>query len=55
MAGPVRKSGGVFIAIGVFAGLIGGVIWGELSLGVLIGTAGGIATAAIVWFADRRR
>lgn len=40
--------------MGVLAGLIGGVIWGEPSLGVLIGAAGGIAAAALVWFADRR-
>jgi hypothetical protein len=54
MAQPARKSGGIFIAMGVLAGLIGGVVWGEPSLGVLIGTAVGIGAAALVWLADRR-
>jgi hypothetical protein len=40
--------------MGVLAGLIGGVVWGEPSLGVLIGTAVGIGAAALVWLADRR-
>ncbi len=50
-----RKSGGVFIFLGVLAGLVGGVIFGEPSFGVLIGTGAGVAAAAVIWLADRRR
>jgi len=55
MVQPERKSGGVFIFLGVLAGLVGGVLFGEPSLGVMTGTGAGIAAAAMVWLADRRR
>ncbi len=41
--------------IGILAGLIWGVARGEPMLGILSGTALGIAAAVLLWLVDRRR
>lgn len=49
------KSGGVFLPIGIFAGLAMGAAAGEPVAGVLIGAAGGAAAVTWLWLRDRRR
>nr|WP_294849283.1 hypothetical protein [uncultured Sphingomonas sp.] len=48
-------AGGVFIFLGVLAGMILGVINHNLSAYIIGGTAVGIAVAIVVWLIDRSR
>ena len=41
--------------IGILAGLVWGVASGEPTLGILAGTALGVAAALVLWLVDRRR
>jgi len=50
-----QSSGGIFIAIGVLAGFIGGIAYGEPTIGVLAGTGVGIGAALLLWLGQRRR
>ncbi len=52
---PSPKSGGVLIAGAVVIGAIAGVLLGQPTIGVLVGTALGVAGALIVWLRDRAR
>ena len=49
------KAGGIFIFLGVVAGIAWGIAAGDIMKGVILGTASGIAAAALVWLVDRRR
>jgi hypothetical protein len=52
---PSPRGGGALLAAGILLGLIVGAWLGEATLGVLAGTALGLATLLILWLADRRR
>jgi len=47
------RSGGIFLPIGIFAGLAVGVVMGEPTIGVLGGTAIGALAATLLWLSDR--
>ena len=49
------RAGGFFLMAGILAGLAWGVVGGEPMLGILAGTAVGIAAALLLWLVDRRR
>lgn len=51
---PVR-SGGALLAFAILAGVIGGALLRQPSLGFLIGLGAGLALLVLVWVADRRR
>ena len=55
MARKNTVSGGVFLPIGILAGLLIGAFAGQPMGGVLIGTAGGAIAAAFVWLMDSRK
>jgi hypothetical protein len=57
MASPTSSpnAGGFLIAGAVVVGAIAGVVLGQPTIGVLVGTALGIAGALIVWLRDRTR
>ena len=48
-------SGGIFIALGVLIGFGVGVAKGQPSVGVLAGTALGVAAAVILWLVQTRK
>lgn len=48
------RAGGIFIVIGLLLGITGGIIWGQISLGLVIGFALGVAAAVGLWLVDRR-
>lgn len=50
-----RLAGGIFIALGLLVGAIGGVVVNEPSLGMVTGLGVGAAIALAVWIIDRRR
>lgn len=52
---PRPFGGGIFIALGVFAGIIGGLWSGKPSLGLAIGLGTGLALAVAVSVWDHRR
>ena len=52
---PSPKSGGFLIAGAVVIGAIAGGAFGQPTIGVLVGTALGVAGALIVWLRDRAR
>jgi hypothetical protein len=57
MAAPPSSpnAGGCLIAGAVVVGAIAGAVLGQPTIGVLAGTALGVAGALIVWLRDRRR
>lgn len=54
MSSQSPKSGGVFLPIGIFAGLLMGAFAGQPTAGLLLGTAGGTAAATWLWLKDRK-
>jgi hypothetical protein len=46
--------GGVFIALGAAAGVIGGRLYGQTSIGLVAGVALGLAIAVFIWWRERR-
>jgi hypothetical protein len=52
---PSPHAGGFLIAGAVILGAILGVVFGQPTIGVLAGTALGVAGALIVWLRDRGR
>ena len=55
MAKRDARSGGIFLTIGVLAGLGWGIAADDPMKGILIGTALGIAAVVLIWLVDRRR
>jgi predicted outer membrane lipoprotein len=55
MRGSQTKAGGIFLTLFILGGLTAGILIGNPMLGVLIGTAAGIATALLLWLIDRRK
>ena len=58
MSGSGKRSGqggGAILAGSIIAGVIGGIIAGQPSIGFLIGAGVGILAAALLWLRDRRR
>jgi hypothetical protein len=57
MAAPPSSpvAGGFLIAGAITIGTIAGVVLGEPTIGILVGTASGVAGALIVWLRDRAR
>lgn len=54
MAKRNARAGGIFLTIGILAGLIWGVSAGDPMMGILIGTALGALAALLLWLLDRR-
>lgn len=52
---PPRLAGGIFIALGLLFGAIGGIALDQPSAGMMIGFAAGIGIALLVWLFDRKR
>lgn len=54
-----RKSeplgGGIFIVIGLFAGILIGRAYGQISFGLVVGLAIGVVAALALWLWQRRR
>ncbi|HEY0115642.1 MAG TPA: hypothetical protein VGB54_07960 [Allosphingosinicella sp.] len=54
-----RRSGGIaggsLLALAIVAGAVIGTLYGEPSIGFLIGLAAGILLFLLVWTLDRRR
>lgn len=48
-----RRAGGSLIAIGTIVGTVAGGLWGQPSLGLLVGFVIGAAGAIVVWLRDR--
>ncbi len=48
------RAGGIFIVIGLLLGIAGGIMTGEISIGLVTGFALGVAAAIAVWLIDRR-
>jgi len=55
MARQSTRAGGIFLPIGIFGGLLIGAVAGQPIVGLLIGTAAGIAGAIWLWISDRKR
>lgn len=55
MTGNGPKAGGALLALAIVAGAVLGVAFGQPTIGVLAGTAAGIAVAVALWLADRAR
>jgi hypothetical protein len=49
------QAGGSILAISIIAGVVGGVVAGQASIGFLVGTAAGILLAGLWWLKDRNR
>ena len=52
---PSPNAGGFLIAAAVVIGALIGTLLGQPTIGVLAGTATGVAAALIVWLRDRAR
>ena len=52
---PSPNAGGFLIAAAVVIGAIAGLLLGQPTIGILAGTALGVAGALIVWLRDRAR
>lgn len=48
------KGGGVFIMLALFIGVIAGIVYGQASIGMIVGLGFGVAIAVFVWLWDRR-
>ena len=49
------QAGGLFLFVGITAGLVWGAATGQAMRGVLIGTAAGAALTLAFWLVQRRR
>lgn len=50
-----RLAGGIFVALGLLLGAIGGIALNEPSLGMVAGFGVGSVIALVIWFLDRKR
>jgi hypothetical protein len=55
MARRNARAGGIYLMILILGGFAWGVATGQAMLGVLAGTALGVAAALLFWLLDRRR
>ena len=53
MMQPDPRAGGFLLFLLILGGLVLGILFGSPILGVLIGTAAGIAVSVLVWVTDR--
>jgi len=51
---PAPRAGGAILAGAILAGVIGGIIAGEPSIGFLMGTSLGILATVLLWLKDRK-
>ncbi len=49
------QAGGFWLAGAIIAGVIGGILLGQPSIGFLIGAASGVLIALLLWLRDRRQ
>jgi hypothetical protein len=49
------EAAGLILATSIIAGVVGGTIAGETSIGFLAGLAVGLVMSALFWFRDRSR
>ncbi|MEE9433826.1 MAG: hypothetical protein V3V15_06275 [Sphingorhabdus sp.] len=49
------KAGGIFIFIGILAGIAAGIYMGEIPMGMISGFGIGVAAAILTWLFDRTR
>jgi len=49
------QAGGFLLALCILVGAVIGTIWGQPSIGVLVGTGIGIVVAIALWLNDRMR
>ena len=47
-------AGGIFIPLGLLAGIVIGISTGQISLGMVLGFAAGVVLAIAIWLFDRR-
>lgn len=52
---PEPLGGGIFIVIGLFAGIFVGRAYGQISFGLLVGLGLGIVLALALWIFQRSR
>ena len=50
-----KQAGGFILAASIIAGVVGGIVIGQPSIGFLVGAAAGVLLALLVWALDRRR
>jgi hypothetical protein len=50
-----RLAGGIFVALGLLLGAIGGIALGQPSLGMVTGFGAGSAIALVIWLLDSKR
>ncbi|HZG08246.1 MAG TPA: hypothetical protein VEZ70_04605 [Allosphingosinicella sp.] len=50
----LTQAGGSILAIAIIAGTVGGIIVGQPSIGVLVGTGAGVLLAVLFWLNERR-
>ena len=48
------QAGGSILAASIIAGVVGGIIAGQPSIGFLVGTGTGVLIALLLWLRDRR-
>ena len=49
------QAAGSILAIAIITGTVGGIIVGQPSIGILVGTAAGALLAVLFWVNERRR
>lgn len=55
--GPRRSgtmAGGVFFAVGLIGGVVVGTLYGQPSIGMIVGAGVGLLLIGLVWLLDRR-
>ncbi|HEX8579706.1 MAG TPA: hypothetical protein VF655_08960 [Allosphingosinicella sp.] len=50
----LTQAGGSIIAIAIIAGTVAGIIVGQPSIGILVGTGAGVLLALLFWLNERR-
>ena len=49
-----KQAGGFILAASIIAGVVGGIVIGQPSIGFLVGGVAGVLLALLVWALDRR-
>jgi LytS/YehU family sensor histidine kinase len=50
-----RQAAGSLLSASIIAGIVGGVVAGQPSIGFFVGIGAGLALVALWWLKDRRR